>query len=189
MLALLLTAATYVCLLPGEMSSRQVVFVPPSSGDLILPARSTTNHLSRSYQRSVINRVAEIAPLFCGERSALFAQNFVMRGSAEADEVVVDAQLVHFCSRTDSQEGGETMLGLKFNPLGTSKVVCAEEYAGRNFVERQRPSMGMLEYWVVEDGNYRIVRRAARSASEACLAQHSIEILSATWQNGGDASI
>ena len=92
----------------------------------------------------------------------------------------MDCHLVHFCSKDNG--AGETVVGLKFKPLGNAKVTCAEEYATA-FAERVRFAQGMLEYAVVENGDYRRVRRATRSAEEACLVGHSLEILNATWQD------
>lgn len=175
-LALALMALSALSLAPPSYLDRKIVFAPPSSADLLLPPRNPTRHLDRDYRTSVINRVAEEAPRYCKGRSALFAHNFIMQGG-EGDSIVVDAHLVHFCS-----EAGETMVGLKFEPLGTASVKCAEEYA-RVFSERIRPAQGMVEYAVVEHGDYKRVRRATRSPEEACLVGHSLEILNATWQD------
>lgn len=177
LLAFALTVLSGLSLAPPAYLDRRIVFAPPSSADLLLPARNPTKHLDRDYRTSVINRVADVAPLHCKGRSALFAHNFIMQGG-EGDSLVVDCHLVHFCS----ESGGETMVGLKFTPLGTSKVTCAEEYA-KVFAERLRPAQGMLEYAVVENGDYRRIRRATRSAEEACLVGHSLEVLNATWQD------
>jgi len=176
LLALALSLLSALSLAPPSYLDRTLVFAPPNSADLLLPARHATRHLDRDYRTSVINRVAEIAPLHCQGRSALFAHNFIMQGG-EGDSLVVDCQLVHFCS----DQGGETMVGLKFEPLGTATVTCGEEYA-KDFAERVRPAQGMMEYALVEGGDYRRVRRATRSSGESCLAQHSLEILNATWQ-------
>ena len=173
-LALALTLLSAISLAPPSYLDRTIVYAPPSSADLLLPPRNPVRHLDRDYRTSVIHRVAEAAPTFCDGQSALFAHNFVMQGG-EGDSLVVDCHLVHFCS------AAETMVGLKFQPLGTAKVKCAEEYA-RVFAERIRPAQGMLEYAVVENGDYRRVRRATRSPEEACLVGHSLEILNATWQ-------
>lgn len=177
LLALALTALSALSLAPPSYLDRTIVFAPPSSADLMLPARNPTRHLDRDYRTSVINRVAEEAPRHCKGRSALFAHNFIMQGG-EGDSIVVDCHLVHFCS----ESGGETMVGLKFEPLGTAKVKCAEEYASV-FAERTRPAQGMLHYAVVENGDYRRVRRATRSPEESCLVGHSLEVLNATWQD------
>lgn len=177
LLALALTALSALSLAPPSYLDRTIVFAPPSSADLLLPARHPTKHLDRGYRTSVINRVAEIAPMHCQGRSALFAHNFIMQGG-EGDSLVVDCQLVHFCN---SDNGGETMVGLKFKPLGTATVTCGEEYA-KDFAQRVRPAQGMLDYALVEAGDYRRVRRATRSIQEACLVGHALEILNATWQ-------
>lgn len=177
LLALALTVLSAWSLAPPSYLDRTIVFAPPSSADLLLPARHPTKHLDRDYRTSVINRVAEVAPQHCKGRSALFAHNFIMQGG-EGDSIVVDCNLVHFCS----DDGGETMVGLKFEPLGSATVKCAEEYA-RVFAERVRPAQGMLEYAVVENGDYRRVRRATRSPEESCLVGHSLEVLNATWQD------
>ena len=174
--ALALTLATCVCLAPSSYMKAELAFVPPSRADLMLPARSATAHLDRRYREDVLDRVAALAPLHCGaggeSRSALFAHNFVLRAGGE--ETVVDANVVHFCGAP-----GETMVDLSFEPIAGGAVVkCAEEYV--DFSERERPSSGYMTYAHVEDG-YRRVRRAARNPGEACLAQHAIEILSATW--------
>lgn len=174
--ALALTLATCLCLAPSSYMKAELAFVPPSRADLMLPARSVTAHLDRRYRADVLDRVAALAPLHCGtggdSRSALFAQNFVLRAAGE--ETVVDASIVHFCGAP-----GETMVDLSFEPLpGGAMVKCAEEYV--DFSERVRPATGYMTYAHVEDG-YRRVRRAARNANEACLAQHAVEILSATW--------
>jgi len=175
LLAFALTALSVLSLAPPSYLDRKIVFAPPSSADLMLPPRNPTRHLDRDYRTSVISRVAEEAPQYCKGRSALFAHNFIMQGG-EGDSIVVDAHLVHFCS--DS----ETMVGLKFEPLqGAANVKCAEEYA-RVFAERIRPAQGMVEYAVVEHGDYRRVRRATRSPEESCLVGHSLEILNGTWQ-------
>lgn len=126
----------------------------------------------------MLNRLAAFAPLHCGQggkaRSALFAHNFLLRNAA-GEESPVDARVVHFCGNP-----GETMVALQFEPLpGASEVTCAEEYV--DFVEKTRPSQGFLSYALVED-DYRRVRRAARNPGEACLAQHAVEILEATWK-------
>lgn len=176
LLALALTLTTMATLAPPSYLDRDIVFVPPSSADLLLPARDPSAHLNRAYRTAVISRVAEVAPSYCGEHSVLFAHNFVMKGG-EGDEMVVDANLVHICA----ENSGDTMVGLKFEPLGSKKITCAEEY-GREFHERVRHAQGMVEYAIVEGGDYRRVRRATRSASEACIVQHAIEILDATWQ-------
>lgn len=176
MLALALTVTTMATLAPPSYLARDIVFVPPSSADLLLPGRNPNAHLDRAYRTAVIARVAEVAPAHCGEHSVLFAHNFVMKGG-EGDEVVVDANLVHICA----ENHGDTMVGLKFEPLGSKKITCAEEY-GKEFHERVRHAQGMLEYAVVEGQDYRRVRRATRSLGEACIAQHAVEILDATWQ-------
>ena len=176
LLAFLLTICTAMALAPPSYLARQIVFAPPSSADLLLPARNPTAHLERAYRTAVIARVAEIAPMHCNERSVLFAQNFIMR-AGEGDEMVVDADLVHICS----DSGGETMVGLRFEPLGSKKITCAEEY-GNEFHERVRNAVGMIEYAAVENGDYRRVRRATRSPAEACVVQHAIEITDGTWQ-------
>lgn len=176
-LALALTALSALSLAPPSYLDRRIVFAPPSSADLLLPPRNPTKHLDRDYRTSVVNRVAEAAPQYCKGRSALFAHNFIMQGG-EGDSIVVDCHLVHFCS----ESGGETMVGLKFEPLGTARVTCAEEYA-RMFAKRTRPAQGMIEYAVVENGDYRRVRRATRSPEESCLVGHSLEVLNATWQD------
>ena len=176
--ALALTLLSAISLAPPSYMDRRIVFANPSTADLLLPARHPTRHLDRDYRISVVQRVAKAAPKYCAGRSALFAHNFVMEGG-EGDSLVVDCHLVHFCSNNGL---GETMVGLKFEPIGSSKVNCAEEYA-RVFAERLRPAQGMLEYAVVENGDYRRVRRATRSAEEACLVGHSLEILNASWQD------
>lgn len=177
LLAVALTLITCLCLAPSSFMKAELLFVPPSRADLLLPARNPSAHLDRTFRKDVLDRVATLAPLHCGvagkSRSALFAQNFVLRNSA-GDETVVDAQVVHFCGTP-----GETMVGLSFEPAkGASMVKCAEEYV--DFSERIRPSSGYMTYALVEDG-YRRVRRATRNAGEACLAQHAVEILDATW--------
>lgn len=177
LLALALTVTTMVTLAPPSYLARDIAFVPPSSADLLLPARNPTAHLNRAYRTAVIARVADVAPNHCGEHSVLFAHNFVMKGG-EGDEVVVDANLVHVCA----ENSGDTMVGLAFEPLGSKKITCAEEY-GKEFHERVRYAQGMLTYAVVEGGDYRRVRRATRSLGEACIAQHAVEILDATWQH------
>ena len=175
LMALALTAATMATLAPPSYLARDIVFVAPSSADLLLPARNPTAHLDRAYRTAVVARVAEIAPTHCGEHSVLFAHNFAMKGG-EGDEVLVDADLVHVCA----DNSGDTMVGLKFESLGSKKIMCAEEY-GNEFHERVRYAQGMLEYAVVEGGDYRRVRRATRSLGEACVVQHAIEIVAATW--------
>lgn len=180
LLALALTLLSALSLAPPAYLDRKIVFAAPSSADLLLPPRNPTRHLDRDYRTSVINRVAEVAPQYCAGRSALFAHNFIMEGG-EGDSLVVDCHLVHFCSK-DQNGAGETVVGLKFKPVGTAKVTCAEEYA-TTFAERIRFAQGMLEYAVVENGDYRRVRRATRSPEEACLVGHSLEMLNATWQD------
>lgn len=176
-LAVLLTICTAVTLAPPSYLGRQIVFAPPSSADLLLSRRNPTAHFKRDYRTAVISRVAEVAPLYCGERSVLFAQNFIMKGG-EGDDMVVDADLVHICS----ENNGETMVGLRFEPLGSQQITCAEEY-GNEFYERVRHAVGMVEYAAVENGDYRRVRRATRSYAEACVLQHAIEITDGTWQH------
>jgi len=176
-LALVLTLATCAALAPSANLRADLVFVAPSRADLMLPARNPSAHLDRGYRRDVLDRLAALAPLHCGHggesRSALFAQNFLLRDAAGA-ESPVDANAVHFCGNP-----GETMVALSFEPMpGASEVTCAEEYV--DFAEKKRPSQGFLSYALVEDG-YRRVRRAARNPGEACLAQHAVEILEATW--------
>lgn len=179
--ALALTLATCAALAPSQNLRADLVFVAPSRADLMLPPRNPSAHLDRGYRRDVLDRLAALAPLHCGQggearsaRSALFAQNFLLRDAA-GEESPVDANVVHFCGNP-----GETMVALSFEPLpGASEVTCAEEYV--DFVEKARPSQGFLSYALVEDG-YRRVRRAARNPGEACLAQHAVEILEATWQ-------
>ena len=177
--ALALTLATCVALSPSANLRSDLVFAVPTRADLLLPARNPSAHLDRGYRRDVLDRLAALAPLHCGEggeaRSALFAQNFLLRNAA-GEESPVDASVVHFCGNP-----GETMVSLQFEPLpGASEVVCAEEYV--DFAEKARPSQGFLSYAHVEDG-YRRVRRAARNPGEACLAQHAVEILEATWKS------
>lgn len=177
--ALALTLATCLALAPSKQLRADLIFVPPTRADLLLPARNPLAHLDRGYRRDVLDRLAALAPLHCGQggeaRSALFAQNFVLRDAA-GEESHVDADVVHFCGAP-----GETMVALTFEALpGALEVTCAEEYV--DFSERVRPSQGFLSYALVEDG-YRRVRRAARSPGEACLAQHAVEILEATWQH------
>lgn len=177
-LALALSAATVLCLSPSTFRRAELVFVPPTRADLLLPARNPLQHLDRAYRQDVLERLAVLAPLHCGvggnARSALFAHNFVLRDS-NGDETPVDAHVVHFCGG----DPGETMVGLRFEPLpGAPAVRCAEEYV--DFSERVRPSQGFLSYAHVEDG-WRKVRRSARTPEEACLAQHAIQILEATW--------
>lgn len=176
--SLALTLATCAALAPSSNLRADLVFVAPSRADLMLPARSASAHLDRGYRRDVLDRLAALSPLHCGQggeaRSALFAQNFLLRDAA-GEESPVDANVVHFCG-----DPGETMVALSFEPLpGAPEVTCAEEYV--DFVEKVRPSQGFLSYALVEDG-YRRVRRAARNPGEACLAQHAVEILDATWQ-------
>ena len=178
LLAFALSAATVLCLSPSTFRRAELAFVPPTRADLLLPARNPMKHLDRTYRQDVIERLAVLAPLHCGvggsSRSALFAQNFVLRDSG-GEETPVDAHVVHFCDA----DGGETMVGLHFEPLpGASQVRCAEEYV--DFSERVRPSQGFLVYAHVEDG-WRKVRRASRTPEESCLAQHAIQILEATW--------
>lgn len=178
LLALALTLATCAALSPSANLRADLVFAAPSRADLLLPARDPSAHLDRGYRRDVLNRLAALAPLHCGKggeaRSALFAQNFLLRDAA-GEESPVDARVVHFCGNP-----GETMVSLQFEPLpGASEVTCAEEYV--DFAEKTRPSQGFLSYAVVED-DYRRVRRAARNPGEACLAQHAVEILEATWK-------
>ena len=178
LLALALSAATVLCLSPSTFRRAELVFVPPTRADLLLPARNPMQHLDRAYRQDVIERLAVLAPLHCGTgggaRSALFAQNFALRDS-HGDEKPVDAHVVHFCG----VDGGKTMVGLRFEPLPDApRVRCAEEYV--DFSERVRASQGFLEYAHVEDG-WRKVRRAARTPEEACLAQHAVDILEATW--------
>lgn len=178
LLALTLTVTTCVTLSPSANLRADLVFAAPTRADLLLPARNPSAHLDRGYRRDVLDRLAALAPLHCGEggeaRSALFAQNFLLRDAA-GEEKPVDASVVHFCGNP-----GETMVSLQFEPLpGASEVTCAEEYV--DFAEKVRPSQGFLSYALVEDG-YRRVRRAARNPGEACLAQHAVEILEATWQ-------
>jgi hypothetical protein len=174
-LAALLTLATHVAVSPPPMMSTSISFVAPTRADLLLPARDRSAHLDRKYRVSVIDRVAALAPLHCGtgdaSRSALFAQNFIMHSGDK--EIVVDADLVHFCS------SGTTMVGLRFELVpGAPEVICAEEYV--DFSQRKRPSVVMMEYAHVEQ-NYRAVRRSSRNAQEACLVQHAVEVLQSTW--------
>jgi len=176
--AVALTLATCAALSPSANLRADLVFAVPMRADLLLPARNPSAHLDRGFRRDVLDRLAALAPLHCGEggeaRSALFAQNFMLRDAA-GEEEPVDASVVHFCGNP-----GETMVSLQFEPLpGASEVTCAEEYV--DFAEKVRPSQGFLSYALVEDG-YRRVRRAARNPGEACLAQHAVEILEATWQ-------
>ena len=178
LVALALTLATCAALSPSANLRADLVFAAPSRADLLLPARDPSAHLDRGYRRDVLNRLAALAPLHCGQggeaRSALFAQNFLLRDAA-GEESPVDARVVHFCGNP-----GETMVSLQFEPLpGASEVTCAEEYV--DFAEKTRPSQGFLSYALVED-DYRRVRRAARNPGEACLAQHAVEILEATWK-------
>jgi hypothetical protein len=176
--ALALTLATCAALAPSSNFKKQLLFATPTRADLLLPARDPSAHLDRGYRRDVLDRLAALAPLHCGQggeaRSALFAQNFLLRDAA-GEETPVDANVVHFCG-----DPGETMVSLQFEPLlGASEVTCAEEYV--DFAEKVRPSQGFLSYALVEDG-YRRVRRAARNPGEACLAQHAVEILEASWK-------
>lgn len=178
LVALALTLATCVALSPSANLRADLMFVAPSRADLMLPARNPSAHLDRGYRRDVLDRLATLAPLHCGEggeaRSALFAQNFLLRNSA-GEESPVDASVVHFCGNP-----GETMVSLQFEPLpGALEVTCAEEYV--DFAEKARPSQGFLSYARVED-DYRRVRRAARNPGEACLAQHAVEILGSAWK-------
>lgn len=178
LLAMSLTVATCLALAPSSNLKADLVFAPPSRADLLLPPRNPSAHLDRGYRRDVLDRVAALAPLHCGvggkARSALFAQNFLLQNAA-GEEKPVDARVVHFCGNP-----GETMVALRFEPLkGAPEVTCAEEYV--DFAEKVRPSQGFLSYALVED-RYRRVRRAARNPGEACLAQHAVEILEATWQ-------
>ncbi len=174
-LAAALTFLTYLSLLPPPMMSNSISFVAPTRADLLLPARNKEAHLDRKYRTSVINRVAAMAPSYCGygdsARSALFAQNFVLHSGDK--DIVVDADLVHFCT------SGTTMVGLKYKPVpGAAEVICAEEYV--DFSQRKRASVIMMEYAHVEQ-NYQAVRRNSRNPQEACLVQHAVEVLDSTW--------
>mgnify|MGYP000379522331 CR=1 FL=1 len=89
----------------------------------------------------------------------------------------VDAHFVDVCGSRGSP--GLSMAGLSFEPTpGAPNVVCGEEYV--EFKERIRPSTGWITYADVGQG-WRSVKRLARSASEACLAQHAVEVLAGTW--------
>ena len=111
LLALALGLATCIAVAPSSYFVAELVFVPPSRADLMLPARSATKHLDRQYRRDVLDRVAKKAPAHCGvgasARSALFAHNFVLR-DAGGDESVVDANVVHFCGNPGEFETSET---------------------------------------------------------------------------------
>ena len=65
-LAAALTFLTYLSLLPPPMMSNSISFVAPTRADLLLPARNKEAHLDRKYRTSVINRVAAMAPSYCG---------------------------------------------------------------------------------------------------------------------------
>lgn len=177
LLCVALTVATRVCLAPSAQRQAELVFVRPTRADLLLPARNKDAHLSRQFRSDVLDRLSAQAALHCGvggeARSALFAHNFVLRASS-GQEHIVDAHAVHFCG-----DPGETMVDLQFEPApGAAHVSCAEQYV--DFKSVVRPAAGFLTYASVEDG-YRRVRRAARNAAEACLAQHAVEILESRW--------
>lgn len=178
-LALSLTVASALVLAPSAYQRSEILFVPPSRADLMLPPRDPLAALNPQFRTGVVDRISALAPLHCGQgggadaRSAVFSHNFVLRDAAQREEVV-DAHLVHFCGTP-----GTTMLNLAFEPTGAANVKCAEEYAG-DFVEKHRPAQGFLEYVDVEQG-YRRVRRSVRNPAESCLAQHAVDILEQRW--------
>lgn len=178
-LALSLTLASAFVLAPSAYQQSELVFVPPSRADLMLPPRNPLAVLNPQFRAGVIDRISALAPLHCGTeggadaRSAIFSHNFVLRDTSQREEVV-NAHLVHFCGSP-----GTTMLNLAFKPTGSNKVKCAEEYAG-DFAEKHRPAHGFLEY-VDPDQGYRRVRRSVRNPTEACLAQHAVDILEQRW--------
>jgi len=169
-LSALLALATCASLRPISMLQARLIFAPPTRADLLLPGRDPRAHHDRRY-RQLLDRVHEEAPEFCGDRDALFAQNFILVDSA-GRETRVDADFVHLC-------GGSSVAGLTFEPTpGAAMVVCGEEYV--DFREKVRPSSGWMHYADVGK-DWLSVKRLTRSASEACLAQHAVEVLAGSW--------
>lgn len=174
-LAVLLALATCVSLRPIGMLQARLIFAKPTRADLLLPGRNSRAHHDRQY-RQLLDKVHEEAPRFCGDRDALFAQNFILVDSA-GYETRVDADFVHLCGVDDA--AGLSAAGLTFEAApGASQVVCGEEYV--DFQEKVRPSSGWMHYADVGK-DWLSVKRLTRSASEACLAQHAVEVLAGVW--------
>ena len=98
-------------------------------------------------------------------------------GFANVYETRVDADFVHLCGVDDA--AGLSAAGLTFEAAaGASQVVCGEEYV--DFQEKVRPSSGWMHDADVGK-DWLSVKRLTRSASEACLAQHAVEVLAGVW--------
>ena len=176
--ALALTLATCVALSPSANLRSDLVFAVPTRADLLLPARNPLCALGPrlSPRRAGPPRRPCPASLRGRRRGAVRALCPEFPAAQRRGRGVSRGRQRGALLREPWRDYGVSAVRAS---AGASEVVCAEEYV--DFAEKARPSQGFLSYAHVEDG-YRRVRRAARNPGEACLAQHAVEILEATWK-------